>query len=134
MKHFYQNRGISNTFGVFQTFYQLDFLRSETPSDIAWIGSTQTFLLLLVSLGAGPAFDRGYLRQLLWVGSALFILGMFLVGIATQYFQVFLTQAFLMGLGFGCVYLPGPVVVSQYFHRRAALAQGVTSTGTAIGK
>ncbi|KAI1262691.1 MFS general substrate transporter [Xylariaceae sp. FL1019] len=125
--------GLSNTFGVFQTYYQMNLLRSETSSDIAWIGSTQAFFLFLVSLGAGPAFDRGYLRQLLWVGSTLFILGMFLVGIATQYYQVFLTQALLMGIGFGCIYVPAPVVVSQYFQKRAALAIGVTSAGTALG-
>ncbi|KAI0868270.1 MFS general substrate transporter [Hypoxylon argillaceum] len=125
--------GLANTFGVFQTFYQINLLRSETPSNIAWIGSTQSFALFLVSLGAGPAFDRGYLRQLLWVGSVLFVLGMFLVGVSTQYYQVFLTQALLMGVGFGCVYLPAPVVVSQYFRKRAALAMGVASTGTAIG-
>ncbi|KAI0388507.1 MFS general substrate transporter [Xylariaceae sp. FL0594] len=125
--------GLSNTFGVFQTFYQMDLLRSESSSNIAWIGSTQGFLFFLVSLGAGPAFDRGYLRHLLWVGSVLFVLGMFLVGVATQYYQVFLTQAVLMGFGFGCVYLPAPVVVSQYFYKRAALAMGVASTGVAIG-
>ncbi|KAI0480016.1 major facilitator superfamily domain-containing protein [Xylaria cf. heliscus] len=125
--------GLLNTFGVFQTFYQLDLLRYETPSNIAWIGSTQAFLLFLVSLGAGPAFDRGYVRPLIWIGSFLFILGMFLVSITSQYWQVFLTQALLMGVGFGCVYLPAPAIVSQYFHTRAALAMGAASTGSAIG-
>ncbi|KAI3316693.1 MFS general substrate transporter [Xylariaceae sp. AK1471] len=125
--------GLLNTFGVFQTFYQLDLLRSQKPSDIAWIGSTQAFLLFLISLGAGPAFDRGYVRPLLWTGSLLFIVGMFLVSITSQYWQVFLTQSLLMGLGFGCVYLPAPAIVSQYFHARASLAMGTASTGSAIG-
>ncbi|KAI1177092.1 MFS general substrate transporter [Nemania sp. FL0916] len=125
--------GFLNTFGVFQTFYQLHLLQSESSSNIAWIGSTQAFFLFLISLGAGPAFDRGYLRPLLWVGSALIILGMFLVGVSSQYYQVFLTQAVLMGLGFGSIYLPAPAVVSQYFDKRAALAQSLASTGSSIG-
>ncbi|KAI1177764.1 MFS general substrate transporter [Nemania sp. FL0916] len=125
--------GLLNTFGVFQTFYQLDLLRTESPSTISWIGSTQAFLLFLVSLGAGPAFDRGYVAALLWIGSFLIVLGMFLLSITSQYWQVFLTQALLMGVGFGCVYLPAPAIVSQYFHARAALAMGATSTGSAIG-
>lgn len=111
-----QRRGPLNTFGVFQTFYQLDLLRYETPANIAWIGSTQGFLLFLVSLGTGPAFDRGYARLLIWIGSFLFILGMFTVRIPSQYWQVFLTQALLMGVGFACVYLPAPAIVSQYSH------------------
>ncbi|KAI0817304.1 MFS general substrate transporter [Xylaria sp. FL0064] len=125
--------GLLNTFGVFQTFYQLHLLRSQTPSNIAWIGSIQAFLLFLVSLGAGPAFDSGHLRLLLWVGSFVITLGMFLVSITSQYWQLFLTQSLLMGIGFGCIYLPAPAVISQYFHVRASLAQGVASTGSAIG-
>ncbi|KAI1159290.1 hypothetical protein F5B18DRAFT_637511 [Nemania serpens] len=128
-----KRRGLLNTFGVFQTFYQLDLLRYETPSNIAWIGSTQAFLLFLVSLGAGPAFDRGYVSPLIWIGFFLLVLGMFLVSITSQYWQVFLTQSLLMGVGFGCVYLPAPAIVSQYFYARAGLAMGAASTGSAIG-
>jgi MFS family permease len=122
-----------NAFGVFQTFYQLDFLRSYSPSSIAWIGSTQAFLLFLVSLAAGPLFDRGYLRALLCVGSVLLVLGTFLTSIASEYWHVFLAQAVMTGLGFGCLYLPAPAVVSQYFHESLALANGVASTGSAVG-
>ena len=52
---------------------------------------------------------------------------------ATEYYQVLLTQGILMGLGLGCLYLPAPAVVSQYFHRHAALAIGASSTGSALG-
>ncbi|GAB1312624.1 hypothetical protein MFIFM68171_02834 [Madurella fahalii] len=125
--------GLMNAFGVFQTFYQLHFLRSHTASSIAWIGSTQAFLLFLVSIVAGPIFDRGYLKSLLWTGSVLLVLGMFLTSISSNYWQVFLTQAVMSGLGFGCLYLPAPAVVSQYFHDSMALANGVSSTGSAFG-
>lgn len=68
-----------NAYGAFQTFYQLQLLNTQTSSDIAWIGSTQAFLLFLVSIVAGPLFDAGRLRSLLWVGSGLVVVGMFLV-------------------------------------------------------
>ncbi|KJZ79181.1 hypothetical protein HIM_01332 [Hirsutella minnesotensis 3608] len=125
--------GLMNSYGAFQTFYQLDLLRSHSSSDIAWIGSTQAFLLFLVSLFAGPVFDAGHLRSLLWGGSALVVVGMFLVSITSQYWQVFLTQALMMGLGFGCLYLPAPAVVSQYFDASTALAMGASSAGSALG-
>ncbi|KAI5921762.1 MFS general substrate transporter [Camillea tinctor] len=125
--------GMMNTYGVFQTYYQLNFLHSQSSSNISWIGSTQGFLLFFVSIIAGPVFDLGYLRSLLGVGSLLLVLGMFLLSITTQYWQVFLTQGLMMGLGFGCLYLPAPAVVSQYFHASTALAVGVSSAGSALG-
>ncbi|KAI1073722.1 MFS general substrate transporter [Whalleya microplaca] len=125
--------GLMNSYGTFQTFYQLNMLRGNSSSSIAWIGSTQAFLLFLVSLAAGPLFDAGYLQWLLWIGSFLLVVGMFLTSITSAYGQVFLTQALISGLGFGCLYLPAPAVVSQYFHASTALAMGASSTGSAIG-
>ncbi|KAI3396300.1 hypothetical protein diail_12322 [Diaporthe ilicicola] len=125
--------GLMNAYGVFQTFYQLNFLSSESSSNIAWIGSTQAFLLFLVSVITGPVFDAGHLRSLLCIGLVLVVVGMMLTSIASQYWHVFLAQAVMMGLGFGCLYLPAPAVVSQYFHRRTALAMGVSSLGAALG-
>lgn len=120
-----------NSYGAFQTLYQLNNL--NTSSNISWIGSTQGFLLFFVSVFAGPLFDAGYLAALLWGGSVLVVVGMFLLSITSEYYQIFLTQAIMMGLGFGCLYLPAPAVVSQYFDKRTALAMGVSSAGSAIG-
>ena len=52
-------------YGVFQTYYQLNSLRTESASNIAWIGSIQGSFLLIVSFVAGPVFDAGYARSLL---------------------------------------------------------------------
>ncbi|KAI0142255.1 MFS general substrate transporter [Xylariaceae sp. FL1272] len=126
--------GLLNTFGVFQAYYQLHFLSTYTSSSIAWIGSTQSFLLLFVSLFIGPFLDRGYLRGLLWTGSLLIVVGMELLSVSREFWQVFLTQSLLVGVGFGCVYVPAPAVVSQWFvDRRAALAMGAASGGSAVG-
>lgn len=123
-----------NAFGVFQTFYQLDLLSSRSSSDISWIGSTQSFLMFLVSVVAGPIVDAGHLKSLLGVGSVLTILGMFMTSLCSSYWQVFLAQAITMGLGFGCLYVPAPTIVSQHFHASTALAMGASSAGSALGK
>ncbi|PLB51570.1 monocarboxylate permease-like protein [Aspergillus steynii IBT 23096] len=125
--------GLMNAFGAFQTFYELDLLSAKSPSDISWIGSTQAFLMFILSAFVGPVVDAGFLRSLLILGSLLAILGMFMTSLCSQYWQVFLAQALTMGLGFGCLYVPAPAVVSQYFHRNTALAMGVSSAGSAIG-
>ncbi|KAL4869525.1 hypothetical protein BDV12DRAFT_208375 [Aspergillus spectabilis] len=125
--------GLMNAFGAFQIFYELDLLASKSPSDISWIGSTQAFLMFILSLFVGPIVDAGYLTSLLGLGSMLTILGIFMTSLCRGYWQVFLAQALTMGLGFGCLYVPAPTVVSQHFHRNTALAMGVSSAGSAIG-
>lgn len=122
-----------NSYGVYQTYYQLDLLKTHSSSNIAWIGSTQAFLLFFISLLAGPIFDAGHFRSLVWVGTTLIIVGVFLLSITHVYWQVFLTQSIMMGLGFGCLYLPAPAVVAQYFSTSTALAMGVSSMGAAVG-
>ncbi|RAH69942.1 uncharacterized protein BO66DRAFT_438646 [Aspergillus aculeatinus CBS 121060] len=124
---------LMNAFGVFQTFYELDLLASKSSSDISWIGSTQAFLMFIVSAIVGPIVDAGYVRSLLVLGALLTVLGICMTSLCTAYWQVFLAQALTMGLGFGCLYVPAPTIVSQYFYARTALAMGASSAGTAIG-
>jgi len=39
-------------------------LNDESPSDIAWIGSIQALLLLLVGVVTGFLYEAGYFRAL----------------------------------------------------------------------
>jgi MFS family permease len=128
-----QLRGLMNAFGAFQTFYQLDLLATKSAADISWIGSTQSFLMFIVSVIAGPIVDAGHLKLLLALGSLLTILGMFMTSLCTTYWQVFLAQAVTTGLGSGYLYVPAPTIVSQYIHARTALAMGASSAGSALG-
>ncbi|KAJ6779799.1 hypothetical protein PWT90_01491 [Aphanocladium album] len=125
--------GMMNSYGAFQTYYQLELLKHHSSSDIAWIGSTQAFLMFVVSIAAGALFDAGFTPYLLWGGGVLVVAGMMLVSATSLYWQVFITQAIMMGLGFGFLYLVAPAVVSQYFSARTALAMGASSAGSAIG-
>lgn len=50
--------GYSNSFGVFQQYYETHQLSNESPDKIAWIGSLSAFLQLAVGGISGPLFDR----------------------------------------------------------------------------
>lgn len=129
------NRGIANTFGAYQTFYEANLLKNESPSNISWIGSIQAFLLLIVGgVVTGPIFDAGYLRALVFVGSILVVFGMMMTSLCTEYWQIVLAQGIVVGAGAGCMMLPAVAIIPQYFTTKRAFATGVAASGSSIGK
>lgn len=120
--------------GVFQTHYQRTALSTHSPSQIAWIGSIQACLLILLGVFVGPVFDRGCLHSLIAAGGLLLVVGTILAGISSHYWHFILTQGIVVGFGAGCVFLPSIAVLPQWFERRRGLATGLGSSGSAIGK
>ncbi|KAK0735064.1 major facilitator superfamily domain-containing protein [Lasiosphaeria miniovina] len=124
--------GLINTFGVYQSYYEADLLKSNSASEISWVGSAQGALLLLVGVIAGPLFDAGYFRHLLVVGLFLIVFGQFMTSLCTVYWQVLLAQGFCVGIGMGLTFLPSAAILSQYFAKRRALALGISSVGSPV--
>lgn len=120
-------------YGVYQTYYESS-LPFSTPSAISWIGSIQSFLLFLVGTLVSPIYDAGYVRSLIAVGSFLTVFGLAMASISTEYWQIFLSQGVVTGSGFGCLFLPGVTIVSQYFSTKKGFATGLASLGSSIGK
>ncbi|ORY63260.1 uncharacterized protein BCR38DRAFT_293898, partial [Pseudomassariella vexata] len=76
---FFNTWGMISSFGVFQTYYESGEIFQRSSADICWIGSTQSFLLQLTGLIAGPVYDRGYLRTLLFTGSFMIVFGLMML-------------------------------------------------------
>ena len=126
------SRGVINTFGIYQTYYQSNFLSSLSESDISWIGSVQAFLLFSVGGATGPLYDLGYLRQLLVVCSILINVGMMMTSICTNYWQTILAQGIMVSVGDDCLFVSSIVIVGQYFTTRKAFATGMASLGSSL--
>ena len=69
------------------------------------------------------------------VGTLIFTLSNFLLSLVhpEQYYQVFLSQGLLGGLGLGVMFLPAFGIVSHHFKRKRALALGIVSSGSSCG-
>lgn len=123
-----------NTYGVYQTYYEISVLQLSTPSAISWIGSIQSCLLMVVGAATGPVYDAGYFRELLWGGSFLVVFGHMMLSLSTKYYQVLLSQAFCIGIGTGLLFVPGVAILSTYFNSRLAFATGAAAVGSSLGK
>jgi MFS family permease len=127
-----RNRGLPNTFGVFQTYYIATLLPSCDASRIAWIGSTQLFFTTLGCLPAGILIDRGYLKSLIAVGTVLEVLGLVLTSFFHGYWAIFFAQGVCMGIGSGLMAIIPVAVLSMFFEKRRMLATGLASTGASV--
>jgi MFS family permease len=127
-------RGIVNTFGAYQGFYEIHLLRSHTPSAISWIGSTQGYLLFLVSALTGPFFDAGHYRALFAIGSFLIFFSLMMTSLVKQYYQAFLAQGVCFGIGAGMLFVPSIAIVSTYFDKFRSFSVGVAVTGSGFGE
>ncbi|KAK2044526.1 putative MFS monocarboxylate transporter [Colletotrichum somersetense] len=129
---FFNSWGIIGSYGIFQTYYQAHMTDASVDA-IAWIGSIQSCLLLVVGVLVGPLYDAGYFRSLTLTGTVLVFVGMAATSFATRYWQTLLAQAFCVGLGAGCLYIPSVAIIPQYFSARRALATGIATTGSGFG-
>ncbi|WFD00411.1 hypothetical protein MYAM1_003160 [Malassezia yamatoensis] len=130
---FFNTWGVVNAFGVYQTFYERDFLASEGASRISWIGSVQACILMVSGVITGPLFDLGYYRSLLVAGTILSVFAVMMTSICKEYWQVMLAQAVCMGIGNGCLFVPCVGILSTYFSRKRSLAVGMASSGSSLG-
>jgi len=75
----------------------------------------------------------GYFRELIIAGTFLVTFGMMMTSLATEYYQIFLAQGVVVGLGAGCLFVPSVAVASAYFTTKRALAVGITASGGSLG-
>ena len=126
--------GIALAFGTFQTYYESPQSPiTANPSQIAWIGSLQTFLLLFIGALTGRLYDAGYLRLLLFTGTFLVVFGTMMTSLVNKYYQAILAQGLCIGLGAGCLLIPSVGAPSTWFAKRRGLAIGCVTCGSAVG-
>lgn len=119
--------------GTYQAYYETGILADSSPSDISWIGSIQAFLLMFVGAITGSIYDAGYVHSLMLVGSFLVVFGQMMLSLATSYYQVVLAQAICIGIGCGCLFVPGVAILSTYFSTKIATAMGLAASGSSLG-
>lgn len=54
--------------------------------------------------------------------------------ICKEYWQIVLAQGVLVGIGFGCMFVPPLAILPQYFAKRLQFANGIAAVGSGFGE
>jgi predicted MFS family arabinose efflux permease len=133
MGHFvvFNTWGMIASFGVFQAHYTADL--GMEPSAVSWIGSMQMLGHFALGMFSGRMFDAGYFYWVVIPGMLLATLGTFMTSLCTAYWQLFLAQGLMTGLGCGLQFAPTISLVTTYFARNRNVAVAIMASGSATG-
>lgn len=123
--------GFVLSFGAFQTYYTSTL--NLDPSTVSWIGSVQAWLMFFLGVFSGRALDAGLLRPTAIIGILFQLMGIFMMSLSTKYWQLFITQGLLTGIGGGIIFCPVMGLLSTYFSKHRGLAVGLATTGNSTG-
>jgi len=103
--------------------------------DFAFIGGLNFSVAMLASPAVTVLVRRKPhgVRLPMLIGVCLQTTGFITASFATLIWHLYLTQGVLVGLGVGFTYIPSIAVLSQWFHRRGSLANGISAAGSGIG-
>ncbi|TGO28073.1 hypothetical protein BPAE_0032g00150 [Botrytis paeoniae] len=125
--------GFINAFGVFQEYYAKNMLADKSASDISWLGSFNVFCMFGGTFVAGYINDKYGTKLLVYGGSAVMLLALFMTSLCKEYYQFFLAQGFLLGIGIASILLPAFTIAAQYFTKHRGLALGIVVSGSSLG-
>nr|XP_008104433.1 PREDICTED: monocarboxylate transporter 14 [Anolis carolinensis]XP_016847569.1 PREDICTED: monocarboxylate transporter 14 [Anolis carolinensis]XP_016847570.1 PREDICTED: monocarboxylate transporter 14 [Anolis carolinensis]XP_016847571.1 PREDICTED: monocarboxylate transporter 14 [Anolis carolinensis] len=106
---------------------------SQSRGLTAWVSSLSMGITLIVGPFIGLFINTCGCRKTAITGGILTALGWILSSYASNVHYLFITFGVTAGIGSGMVYLPAVVMVGEYFQKRRALAQGLSTTGTGFG-
>ncbi|KAK2795011.1 hypothetical protein FQN52_006891 [Onygenales sp. PD_12] len=123
--------GFVNSYSLWQSHYT-ESLGLE-HADIAWIGTVMIFLLFFIGTFSGRATDAGFFKPLLISGGIILLIGIFMTSLATEYWQLFLSQGVCMGIGCGLMFCPTMSLLPTYFSSKRGLAIALAASGSSTG-
>lgn len=125
--------GLMNSIGVIQSYLETHQLANYSTTTVGWIFSVFIFVALLLGVFIGPLFDSHGPKMLVYAGSAITVLSLFLFAECTEYWHFFLCFGILGGIGAALVSTVAMSCVPHWFHVRAGMAIGTALAGAGLG-
>lgn len=124
--------GLVKSYGVLYVEVMETF-KDSSASVASWIPAILSCLCLALAPVTSMLCQKYSCRAVVFVGGLFCALGLTLSYFATSLVHLFFTFGVLTGIGGGLSTTPGIILVSQYFDKHRALANGICVSGTAAG-
>ncbi|KAB8298722.1 hypothetical protein EYC80_000897 [Monilinia laxa] len=105
----------------------------KSASDISWLGSFNVFCMFGGTFIAGYVNDKYGPKPLVYGGSIVMLVSLFMTSLCQEYYQLFLAQGLLLGIGIASALLPAFTTAAQYFSKYRGLAMGIVVSGSSLG-
>lgn len=123
--------GLSFSFGVFLKPLAEDFQWAR--SDVSLAYSINMLVLGGASFVLGGMADRWGARRVLFLGTLILVVGIFLTSRISALWQFYLFFGVLIGIGKSAFHSPLLAHITRTFHRRRGLAVGLVFAGAGVG-
>ncbi|KAK2581547.1 hypothetical protein KPH14_005199 [Odynerus spinipes] len=124
--------GLVKSYGVLYVEVMETF-KDSSASVASWIPAILSCLCLALAPVTSMLCQKYSCRAVVFVGGLFCALGLTTSYFATRLIHLFFTFGILTGIGGGLSTTPGIILVSQYFDKHRALANGICVSGTAAG-
>lgn len=124
--------GLVKSYGVLYVEIMESF-PNASAAVASWIPAILSALCLVLAPVSSALSQRFSCRLVVFIGGIFCALGLTLSYFSTNLIHLFFTFGVLTGIGGGLSTTPGIIIVSQYFDKRRALANGICVSGTAAG-
>lgn len=125
--------GLMVSIGTLQEYWQSNQLADYSSRDIGWISGIFVYLALALGICFGPIFDRYGPRYIMVLGSAAYLLSVFLLAECTEYWHFMLCLGALGGPAAAALTTTSLAVVSHWFKTKRGLASGIAMVGNSFG-
>jgi MFS family permease len=119
------------SYGVYLSYYLTNSARyGGTAIAYAFIGGANFAAAMLIAPLTNLLIRRYGTKFPMYLGILLWLAGWIAASYSHNYWQLFLSQGILVGLGAGLNWLPAAPILPQWFSRKRSLAQGLASSGS----
>lgn len=126
--------GISSAYSVFLAhFLANNTFPGGTKLQYGLIGSLSVGCTLLVSPVINIVIRKVGTRPVMIAGALVQSAGLICASFSTRIWQLFISQGILFGLGMGMLFIPSYGIISQWFLKRRAFANGIAMAGAGLG-
>ncbi|KAH6653061.1 major facilitator superfamily transporter [Truncatella angustata] len=125
--------GLVNCVGVFLSYYVQGPLSHYGESSVSWITSMQIFIQTGTTAIWGRVFDNYGPRYLLLGGTIVYVFGLMMTSLSSEYYQFFLSQGIVAAAGSGAIFNAALSSVTTWFFKKRGMALGVVASGSSLG-